>query len=413
MKLLSTILVLGLSSASYAGSIKAPFSYNSTTVMPRNVRTLSFNGIASEVKNKYDNNGTIVGLGNDLNKQISWNDLLEGENDPVKRGEYEGYLLSKGVDLNEFTGQTTGLVNVAANISVPVIGMGVTRKFTLAVAIPVIEVESKIDVSAVSGQALERVATDLANDGKLDDATELKTKYMNAITDKLVENGYKPLANEKKQSLGDIKVVGKYLLSNKKNYAIAIMPELTLPTGEPADIDKLVDVPSGDGQTDVALGVVADFKMIKNFTFTVAAKYTVQMSDKQALRVREKEDTKLTPDIDQSVDRDLGDIFEASVGANYAVTDWANLVGAVNFGYKEADKFSGSKFEKRRYDWMSIDTEQSLTSFQVGADFHTLRLYQQGKFAAPLKTSLNYSGTLSGKNTGSDALYSLNLSLFF
>jgi len=413
MKVLSTLLTLSLAGTVYAGSVKAPFTYNSTAVLPKNVRNVTIGGIASEVQNTYNNGGDVVGLGDALNKEITWLDLLEGEDDPIKRGEYEGFLLSRGVNLSELTGQTSGLVNVAANVTLPIIGMGVTRKLTIAAAIPVVEVETKIDTSAISGPALDRIANDLANDGKLDDANELKEKYMNAITDKLVENNYKPLSNTKKKELGDVKLVAKYLLTNKKKYAVALQSELTLPTGQTADIDKLVDVPTGDGQTDIALGFVTDLRLIDDLTITTAMKYTAQLSDTQALRVPEKMDTKLTPDIDQTVERDLGDIFEASLTAKYTVTDWFNVQSAMNFSYKERDQFSGSKFDAERYNWMAINTEQNLTSYQVGVEFHTLTLFQKGKFAAPLKTSLNYSDTIRGKNAGSDKLYSLDLSLFF
>ncbi len=413
MKVLSTLLTLSLASSVFAGSVKAPFTYSNTGVLPKNVRSVTVGGIASEVKNTYDNSGAIVGLGNALNKQITWLDLLDGEDDPVKRGEYEGFLLSRGVDLNELTGSTSGLINVAANVTLPIIGMGVTRKLTFAAAIPIVEVETKIDASAISGPALDRIANDLANDGKLDDANELREKYMNAISDKLEENNYKPLANEKKKKIGDIKLVAKYLLTNKKKYSVALQSELTLPTGDTADIDKLVDVPTGDGQTDVALGFVTDLRLVDSLTISTSIKYTAQLSDKQALRVPEKVDTKLTPDVDQTVERDLGDIFEASLGAKYSLTDWFNIVSAVNFSYKERDSFSGAKFDSERYNWMAINTEQNLTSFQAGLEFHTLTLFKKGKFKAPLKTTLNYSDTLRGKNAGSDKLYSLDLSLFF
>ena len=143
------------------------------------------------------------------------------------------------------------------------------------------------------------------------------------------------------------------------------------------------------------------------------AKYTAQLADHQALRVPEKVDTKLTPDIDYNVKRDLGDIVDLAASLKYAPLDWVNVYGGVNYSYKARDKLSGTKFSEERYDWMAIATEQNLATFQTSLELHTINLYKKKKFKAPMKIAVSYSDTLQGKNATSDALYSLNLSLFF
>ena len=95
-------------------AFKAPFGFNSTAVLPKNVRGLTVAGVASSVTSKFNDTGAIVGLGNDLNRNVTWQDLIDGEDDISKKSMYQAYLTVNGKDLNSTIGSTTGLVNVAA-----------------------------------------------------------------------------------------------------------------------------------------------------------------------------------------------------------------------------------------------------------------------------------------------------------
>ena len=407
-----SILLMLIQPAVYAANLRAPIGFTSANVLPNHVRNIQFNEIGAQVNDKFGNDGSIVGLGNNFNKSLSWQDLISNEVDPVKRGDYIGYLNSKGISLDENVGETTGVVNVATNAQVYALAFGLNEKNTIALAIPVAQISLNANAASIAGEALNRVANDLANEGKLDDANELRTKYMGAIQKKLSDNNYKPLQNEKSTKLGDIRLIGKHLIETNSDYTFAVTEEVLLPTGVQKDINKLVDVPTSDGAYNVAAGFIFDYQVNSDFSTSFLAKYTAQLPDTHAERVPYKSDSKITPDIDSGVQRNRGDISEFSLGVNYSATDWLIPKMAVGFQYKDQDSYSGSKYEAWRYELLSSETTQKLVSYQFGVEASTVKLYKQQKFIAPLSATLSVSGVSSGKNVNKDPLYTLNISMF-
>ena len=79
---------------------------------------------------------------------------------------------------------------------------------------------------------------------------------------------------------------------------MALLNTIVLPTGQTKDVNTLVDISPGDGQMDVGFGVIVDYYASPSWTLSWSADYTAQLSDHQALRIPERPDTKLTPDID-------------------------------------------------------------------------------------------------------------------
>lgn len=406
------ILLLTIQPAVYAANLRAPIGFTTANVLPFHVRNIQFNEIGAQVNNKFSNDGNAVGLGNSFNKSLTWQDLIENEADPVKRGDYIGYLNSRGTALGESVGETTGVVNVATNAQVYALAFGLNEKTTLALAVPVAQIELNTNTASIAGAALNKVASDLANEGKLDDANELRTKYMNAIQKKLSDNNYKELKNEKSTKLGDVRLIGKHLLETNADYSLALTEEISFPTGVQKDVNKLVDVPTSDGAYNVAAGFIFDYQLSSDISTSFLAKYTAQLPDTHEERVPYKSDSKITPDIDSGVKRNRGDISEFSLGLNYSMTDWLIPKLALGFQYKDKDSFSGSKYENWRYDLLSLETTQRLVSYQFGVEASTVKLYKQQKFVAPLSATLCVSGVSSGKNVNKDPLYTLNISLF-
>jgi hypothetical protein len=398
--------------AVHAANLKAPIGFTSANVLPNHIRNIQFMEVGTQVNDKFNNDGQVVGLGNSLNKSLKWNDLIENEANPVKRGDYVGYLNSNGISLDEKVGETSGVVNVATDAQVYALAFGLNDKNTIAIAVPVAKIQINTNASAIAGASLNKVAQDLANDGKLDDANELRTKYMNAIQRKLSDNNYKSLANEKSTKLGDIRIIGKHLVTTNDNLAFTFTEELLLPTGVKKDVNKLVDVPTSDGAYSVSIGTILDYKITSDFAASLSSKYTFQLPDTYEDRVPYKVDSKITPDIDSQIKRDRGDIGELALGLGYGVTDWLTPKVAAGIQYKNKDTFSGSKYASWRYEQLANDSTQNLVSYQLGLEASTVKLYKQQKFVAPLSATLSMSGISSGKNVNKDPLYTLNVSLF-
>ncbi len=412
MKFLLTSFIIFFNSILMAG-ISRPSGLESTTVLPKNIRNATFRMMLLPTYDKFNNLGQEVGTGDAFNRIVTINDFIDGLDDEDDKVLLRSDLAAKGYnDLEASAGNTTGVVNVSAVASVPVLAVGVSKKFTLGVAVPYINADVKVDTGFVASGLLKEYSTTLEST-KANKYDEARLKSNEAVIRKVESNGYEPLKSERIKGLGDMKIVGKYLLSSSEKISLSMTNILTLPTGEEKDINKLIDVPLGDGQIDAQLGFGLGYKLNRTFNAYLGTSYNYQFQDKVAERIPEKSDSKLTPDIDPNVERKLGNQFMAQFSLGMNLSDEFSLATGYSFQHKQADKFSGSKFSKIRYDWLADESEQTLSSLILAAKFSTVNLYKSGSFMVPMQLGLSYGMALAGKNTSKDNTTTFDLSLFF
>ena len=63
--------------------------------------------------------------------------------------------------------------------------------------------------------------------------------------------------------------------------------DVTAPTGKDQDVNKIVDVASGDDQTDLGVGLFVDYFVTPEFTLSGTLGYTSQLADKNPERIPE------------------------------------------------------------------------------------------------------------------------------
>ncbi len=412
MKSLLISLSLIINSLSFAG-ISRPGSLDSTAVLPKKIRNATFRMMLLPTYDKYNNLGNEVGTGDAFNKVVTIIDFIDGLDNEDDKTLLKSDLAAKGYnDFDASAGSTTGQVNVSAVASVPILALGINEKLTLAVAVPYINADVKVDTGFVASSLLKEYSKTLEST-KANKYDEARVKSNEAVSRKVKTSGYKSLKDERIKGVGDVKVISKYLLSNSEKVSLSMTNILTLPTGEEKDIDKLIDVPLGDGQVDAEIGFGLGYKINSTFNAYLGANYNYQFQDKTSERIPEKSDSKLTPDIDPNVERKLGNQFKTqfSLGAN--LSDKFSLLSGYVFQHKQADKFSGSKFSSTRYKWLSNESEQSLSSIILAAKFSTVNMYKSGSFIVPMQVGLSYGMALAGKNTSKDNTTTFDLSLFF
>ena len=157
--------------------------------------------------------------------------------------------------------------------------------------------------------------------------------------------------------------------------------DITLPTGRDQDINKIVDVTSGDDQTDLGVGIAADYKVGDYVTLSSSVAHTVQLADTNAERIPEVSYSKASPDIDSETNRDLGNISQVQLAGvlNYK---GVNLGAGYSFQHKEQDTYSGTKFSRERYSWLEQDTKQVMHSLYPTAGFDTFYYFKKKSFSS-------------------------------
>ncbi|RJQ44422.1 MAG: hypothetical protein C4538_10330 [Nitrospiraceae bacterium] len=223
--------------------------------------------------------------------------------------------------------------------------------------------------------------------------------------------GYKRVETWSDSGVGDIEVLAKYKFYDKDDWRFAATGGVRLPTGEVADPDSLVALPMGDGQTDIIVRLFADYNGIKNLFLNTTLRYDIQLPDSEEKRVPQDINLPLT-DRKETVDRDLGDIFEAEVFGDYSITKEISVGAKYVYTAKMRDKVDGSGNAM----YSSLEEETDLTShmYIITLGYSTIQKYLDKKFPVPFTASLAYRNRFAGTNNTTKSEYvSANISVFF
>jgi hypothetical protein len=413
LKLAAMAAITAIGCEGVCGSLFTPFSMDSAGVLPQGVRNVRVTGFTTQISDKHDTSGSIVPVGNSFNKQVTWNDLIESEPEGFERGKFKGGLEANGIDLDDVAGQAYGAVNTRVTSTVPIVAYGLTEKITVAVGVPVIYSNLSISTGWTADDQFNDQLKSLSQKGYGNKVLSYQQKLQNVVLEQIRAKGYKEPTDEQGTGIGDITLGMKYQVAKGAGYAAAIAPKLVLPTGRTADVDKLVDVPTGDGQFDIGLSAVVDYSPTSLVTITPSASYVHQISSRKAKRIPTSADSSLSADIDYDTTEKLGDIMSAGLGMRYQADEVISIGTQYSYQYKLSDKYSGSAYSSERYSYMSDETRQSMHAAQVGMTFSTIPWFRKQQFAVPLEATLSLGSVLGGVNVKRASLATFDIAAFF
>ncbi|MDA8791736.1 hypothetical protein N9N67_00750 [Bacteriovoracaceae bacterium] len=416
-KFLIIFYLLTFSLFANEGNLRFPMAFENANVLPKGIRNVQIRNGQYVARDKYDNDGNVQNLGAPLNKDVKFLDFVDAQETEFKKGQLQGALKAGGVSENDIAGETTGQVQIDIDAQVPIFAYGVTEKWTTAFAIPI--VTTKVDIKTgfkSSGTSDSFVSQEFVSKGLRNKAYEMQSKTDQAIKRKLRRYDYDDdLEDREETRLGDIVLVNKYNVIKNKKSVLTLRGDLVLPTGETTDVDRAVDVGSGDGQMDIGIGGAYTYFLNDTFSLTTFLSYTNQMAAYGVdRRIPEKASTKVTPDIDRNTRVDLGDqyIGQIYLSAKIGETPFT-LMGGFHAALKEEDRYSGDKYSSRRYNYLNRDTDQEMHATLAGMTFSTVGMFRRGEFKVPLQISLMGTNVYRGRNAIKDNLTSFEFSLFF
>lgn len=409
------VSVVTLSTSTFAGALKAPFSMPSAAVLPKAVRNLSDKVIFTEVTEKLSGStGQAVALGEAFSQAITFQDVIDSKDPGIEQDSIEFIMQELGSNPGDVLGITTGQLNMDVIVQAPVLAWGLSDSFTLALAVPVVQYSYNVDTGVIQSdpQLIQRAAGIASNSGAEDSAQEVLRKMNNPALETMKEKGYDPLVDDAGTKLGDIKLVGKYMAYKTEIHAFSTQLEITFPTGEEYNTNKVVDVASGDGQYDVGISLNHDWSFTPRFTLHSMVSYTNQFATTLTKRIPEKRKSTLTADIDPNTKMNLGNMYGAQTGLSYRLSG-VTVGTSYGFQYKSSDVYEGSLYASERYLWLGKDSEQNMHSVHAVLSYDTIDLFKAKKFPIPLKMAINHVRVVKGKNVVSDPLTALDFSMFF
>ena len=410
-------------SAPAIAGLGAPTGVSSSSVLPAGVGSPRFITAFGSYTQDLDDHGNVEGVGHDLNKTIRWKDVLLVQKTEEDKTTLRNVIQGKGFGELDSPGFSTGEVNVAAIGFVPTFAYGVTERFTLGFALPIVTVDVSTATGFVKNQDAQTVIDQICASSTPVRCNEIKNQFATAVDQMTEYYKFDPVRPQHTTKVGDARVIGKYSLWRQSNQSIGISGDLTIPTGTPPNADKLIDVSTGDGDWGVGATLAYDAKrilddyavspLLRDIGFGVYGGYTAKLPDKIVKRI--PEDGQLLPHDKEEVSRDLGDRIALGTGLNYELpTTGLAFSAGYHFQYLTQTHYSGSLYSPDRYRQLEgKDPLAVLNSLSFSAGFSTVGFYRKKVFPVPMEANLSYGKVLAGRNIADADRISGELVLFF
>lgn len=396
-----------------AANITAPFEVEQSATLPKKVRNPRFRNVFIMMEDRFSDAGKVEPLAAKLNRPITFKEIINNQPDETQKNLVRGTLLANGISEDGIAGSTTGDVNTTVNVMLPTLAYGVNERLTMAVAVPVYKVSIRSGAGFARADDGQRFVDGAAASNTMK-ANEAADKLNNAVAMKLTKLDYQPLKDEDFTAIGDVRVAGKYRVYRDGKNTFALKPVLTLPTGHAPNADKVVDIPTGDGQYDFGSSVIWDRQLLSWLRFGAMGNYTVQFPDRIDRRLPTSSTDSLSAD-KELVGRDSGDQMAAGASLTYgSLTRGFSLGAGYNFQFMNKASFKGEKYPVERYQLLEAQNPlQSLHSATVMAGFGTIDWFKEKKFVYPFQAFLAYSHPFKGRNVVAADVYSAELVMFF
>lgn len=416
------LLVVSLLSIVFAPALNAmelrtPLELESAATLPQWIGSPRWKSAMMSVGQRFGQNGGKVPLGYRLNKTIAWSEVIAAQPTEDSKAQARALIAHLGFSETDSPGQTSGDVGVSANVQIPVFAYGITDRWTVAVALPIVNASIAADsglLRSAQGQAFVAAAESASGPLKALEATQ---KLNDAVNQKLIRMGYEPVRSFDVAGIGDVRIVQKYAVHRTSEEALALKFDIVAPTGKPPNPDRVIDLPLGDGQVDVGAGLVYEKNWFGNFYSAVSANYLWQLPHRTTRRVPTSANDILSEDREQ-LTRKIGDQWSMQASARYGLPQYGMTLG-VGYAYQKQFRtnYTGGALAPERYRWLadltSFDAEMDVHSVVAQLGFSTVDFYRTQKFPLPLQISVVYSRPFAGSNATTNDLVAGEFTAFF
>jgi len=229
--------------------------------------------------------------------------------------------------------------------------------------------------------------------------------------------GIAPIDLVERSHIGDVELGAKLLLidtfggqararaARTGGVRLAVGGLVRFGTGQSDAPDNLVDIGTGDGQTDVEVSGATDIVLNRRWWGSFIARFGVQLADDQFLRIPDvPRDPFVAADRQRRVSRNLGDYLELEAAPRFVYNDYLSLSAQWRYRRKAADEYRGT-FTIEGADGapvqldasvLGVGTEQTDQRVGAGVTFSTLRAFDRRRARLPLEVQFLHSQTVSG-----------------
>jgi len=395
------------------------FTLENAQVLPVGVRNPRYVNFFMDVTNKFDNSGVAQPLGAPLNKPVTAEAAAKSQPTVSLQRQALGLMASEGIAPGDAIGYTTGQVTTLADIKVPALAVGVTERWTMAVAVPILTVQYNVATGFVPDPKGNSFLEAVNNAQTPPDAEETynrtATRTVDPVNTKLAELGYDPVRSGTVSSVGDIQLVSKYLLHKDDSNSICLKNQVVMPTGIGPNANRAVDVPTGSARWAMGAGLIYDRQLPADFRWNVFGNALALMPNRMEKRIPTSATDSLSGD-KETLNRRLGAQFQLGTAVDQRFPSIGVVVGAgYNAQYLTQQTYEpGTSVDPIRYTYLdALKPEEVLHTVSLTAGFSTVEWYRAKKFFYPFQANLTYTRPVFGRNVNSTDLIGGELVLFF
>lgn len=215
------------------------------------------------------------------------------------------------------------------------------------------------------------------------------------LTDAAYGYAYEPVRTTVTEGIGDPTVGGLWRFYKGKADSAVLALGVHLGLAEKDDPDNLLDVPSGDGSTDLEARVEYFRALGGDWDLHLLARHREQLPDHAVMRVQDPGELLPQAASKERLKRDLGDYREFDIELGHTWGDWR---GSVTWHLYDQDRTRYTSARGTDTRALSVDTRYRADQWRAGASWSGVRAWQAGKLPLPLVVRLEMQRAYGGRN---------------
>jgi len=372
-------------------------------------------GNVQDIQNKYNDSGTLQSPSR-MNVRLD-NNFLRNNSAEMRKALDLINSIDPGtgnqVDLGELN--ITGQADV--NYIAPQLAYGMTSRWTLGVAIPIVNLRSDVHfenrgvntASAVFNRVGDIAQAKPEMQAQMEMIKQGPEATVNGV---LQQQGFKKVSARDQTFMGDIVIGSSIKLYESRYWSFFLLNNLNLPTGPADDPDDLVDL-NIFGKTNLANTLYANLDVNYWLQFGFGVGYVLGIPDHVTKRVPRSEGDFAPPEnTKEKLSRDPGDTYNIQATSIVKLSDIWELGGGYEFGYKTQDRYRSGN-QTARYDLLEKNTDQNYQIARFKVSYTTVSSYLGGKSKIPFIVTYAVSDIFAGKNIERQLNNEVLLKLFF
>lgn len=202
--------------------------------------------------------------------------------------------------------------------------------------------------------------------------------------------------------IGDLELGAWFQLAESPSWRSQLQVLVRLPTGKTDDAHNLVDIGTGDHQTDVEITSRNDVLLGRRLRLHVAARYGIQLADELERRVTPWYQPIAGPGSAALMRRNLGDYLGIDVAPHWRLDESFELGVRYSWFRQGATTFAYANSTDEALIGLPASVLGEATGISrmragFGITYSTLRRYFDGRARLPLRVSWTYQNTVWGR----------------